>query len=147
MIHIWIEDDINWENFCKNYSDIRVRCYSRGRFEVNATYMELPVNIKFYTKHQANFHMKYSLWCGREAQKVIINEDINHQSVLYLVTRLRSVEKPSNRFYNTKEKLIIETTEQGNYVDWRREDGFRDYKSCEGFKCAGDWLSFLEEVL
>ena len=149
MIHIWIEDNIDWENFCKSYSGkIRARCHpSRQYTEVVASYMGLPVTVKFYTKHQANFHMRYSLWCGIEAQKVIINEDINHQSILYLVTRLRSQVKPSNTFYNTTEKLIIETTKQGNYVDWLVDDGFRDYKSCEGFKCYEDWLSFLEEVL
>lgn len=121
--HIWIEDNVDWENFHCYYKDATVRWKGGVPIEAAATYQGIDTKVHFYTAHQANNHLRYNLWCGMQVQKVIINEVIGVDSVLYLVTRCRSAEYPEYLVEAHKELLILEVTKYGLYTSWVADNG------------------------
>lgn len=142
LTHIWIEDEINWDDIRTYYKDINVIWRGKTVVRVNAKYQGYDVEIYFYNKDQSNRHLQLHLWCGMRVQKVVINEDISIDSIMYLCTRLRCLAAPDVEFYHRKEKLVLEITEKLTYLDWLREDGIRDWKD---FDCisSGDELKDL----
>lgn len=143
LIHIWIEDEINWDNIRTYYKDINVIWRGNTIVKAKAKYQDYDVDIYFYNKDESNRHLQLHLWCGMRVQKVVINENINIDSIMYLCTRLRCENKPAIESYAFhSEKLIMEITKPLTYLDWLREDRIRDWKD---FDCisSGDELKDL----
>lgn len=145
--HIWIEDNVDWGNFHRYYKDITVKWRHGVPIEAYATYQGIDTKVRFYTAHQANNHLRYNLWCGVHVQKVLINEVISVDSVLSLIARLwRGVvtEKP---IPHHKEVLILEVTENGEYIDWGDDNGNRNYKFLETLRTINDLRHLLYTIM
>jgi len=145
--HIWIEDNVDWGNFHRYYKNITVKWKGGVPTEACVTYQGIDTKVRFYTAHQANNHLRYNLWCGIHVQKVLINEVINVDSVLYLVARLwRGVvtEKPITHH---KALLVFEVTENGEYIDWGDDNGDRNYKYLETLRTMNDLRYLLHTIM
>lgn len=92
--HIWIQDEIDWEEVGKFYNNVVVKWRGGKALHLKGEYQGYKVSVYFYNKEMSNKHLQYSLWCGMEIQKVICFEDIRYDSARYLLTRFRCQELP-----------------------------------------------------
>ena len=145
--HIWIEDKVDWGNFHRYYKDITVRWKGGAPIEAVATYQGIDTKVHFYTVHQANNHLRYKLWCGIHVQKVIINEVINVDSFLYLISRLRSDTHTNSFTEHHKELLVAELIAGAVYIDWLEEDNGRSVKNFSDFKGRESFKDFVYGIL
>ena len=145
--HIWIEDEINWDNIRTYYTNINPIWRAGTVVKANAKYQGYDVEIYFYSKDRSNRHLQLHLWCGMRVQKVIINEYINIDSIIYLCTRLRCVDAPDVEFYHRKEKLVLEITKKLTYLDWLREDGVRDWKDFDSISSGEELKDLLYSIM
>lgn len=145
--HIWIEDNVDWCNFHSYYKNITVKWRGDVPIEAVATYQGIDTKVRFYTAYQANNHIKYNLWCGLHVQKVLINEVINVDSVLYLVTRLRSEDYPKYLVEHHKEILILEVTKYGVYASWFDDVGVCKLDSLENLLPVNELTDLLYTIM
>ena len=145
--HIWIEDNVDWGNFHRYYKDITVKWKGGVPTEACATYQGIDTKVRFYTAHQANNHLRYNLWCGMQVQKVIINEVINVDSVLYLVTRCRSDQCPEYLVEHNKELLVMEVTKYGVHVSWVDGNGTSKVDGLESLLPVQEFTDFLYTLM
>lgn len=145
--HIWIEDNIDWDNFHRYYKDAAIKWKGGEPIEAVATYQGIPTKIKFYTVYQSNTHLKYHLWCGAHVQKVVITEVISVDSFLYLLTRLRPDPRITIFTNHHKELLVAELIGGGEYIDWLNEDNGRSVKNFLDFKDYMEFKDFVYEIL
>jgi hypothetical protein len=73
--------------------------------------------VNFHTREDVDRHLRLSLFCGIQAQKVVILEDIKIHPAMYLRTRMRC-EKPPKMYGGlvSPEALQYEVSEESGFT-------------------------------
>ncbi|AGG57775.1 hypothetical protein VPBG_00002 [Vibrio phage helene 12B3] len=120
--HVWVQDklDIKALEEVYNTSNAVVRWRGKTPVEMTCRYLGEDTLVKFYTSEQVNRHLKLSLFCGGEYQKVVILDPVNIQPTMYLGSRIRSRDKPNGVGRLSSNSLLeYEISEMGTKVYWK----------------------------